>query len=68
MIGSAKGIDFNTFFIHMGGIVFAAYIGTILSLKFLFRKELSVKPYDVVFAEKDYITDKPTWNAPLAVL
>jgi Na+/H+ antiporter NhaD/arsenite permease-like protein len=68
MIGSAKGIDFNTFFIHMGGIVLAAYIGTILSLKFLFRKELSVKPHDVVFEEKDYITDKPTWNASLAVL
>ena len=68
MIGSAKGIDFNTFFIHMSGIVFSAYIGTIVALKFLFKKELSVIPHDVVFKDKDYITDKQTWNASLMVL
>jgi len=68
MIGSAKGIDFNTFFIHMSGIVFSAYIGTIVALKFLFKKELSVVPHDVVFKDKDYITDKQTWNASLMVL
>ena len=68
MIGSAKGIDFNTFFIHMSGIVLAAYIGIIVSLKFLFKKELAVKPEVVEFKKKDYITDKPTWNASLVVL
>ena len=68
MIGSAKGIDFNTFFIHMSGIVLAAYLGTIFALKFLFRKELAVKPEIVEFEVKDYITDKKTWNASLIVL
>ena len=68
MIGSAKGIDFNTFFIHMSGIVFAAYIGTILSLKFLFKKELAQKPENVEFENKDYIIDKSTWNSSLIVL
>ncbi|SFV65055.1 Arsenic efflux pump protein [hydrothermal vent metagenome] len=68
MIGSAKGIDFNTFFIHMSGIVFAAYLGTIFSLKFLFKKELSVVPEIVEFEKEDYIKDKMTWNASLAVV
>ena len=68
MIGSAKGIDFNTFFIHMGGVVLAAYIGTIFALKFLFRKELAQKPEVVEFENKEYITDKKTWNASLIVL
>ncbi len=68
MIGSAKGIDFNTFFLHMGGIVLAAYIGTIFTLKFLFRKELGIKPEAVEFKQKDYITDRKTWNASLIVL
>ncbi len=38
MIGSAKDISFNTFFYHMGGIVFVAWISILMTLKFLFRK------------------------------
>ncbi|MFM7121470.1 MAG: SLC13 family permease [Gammaproteobacteria bacterium] len=44
MIGSAKGIDFNTFFFHMGPMVFAAWAATLLALRVLFREELTVKP------------------------
>ena len=44
MIGSAKGIDFNTFLVHMGGMTFAAWITVLIMLRFLFRKELAVKP------------------------
>lgn len=67
MIGSAAGIDFNTFFIHMGGIVFCAWIAILLALKFLFRKELSVVPTGE-FTEDLPIKDEKTWNRALAVL
>ena len=70
MIGSAKGIDFNTFFLHMGGVVLIAYIATILSLKFLFKEELSQKPQNIDFLEntKNYIKDMATWRVSLSVL
>ena len=68
MIGSAKSIDFNTFFIHMGGVVFIAYIATILSLKFLFKKELSQKPQNIDFNSKNHIKDITTWRVSLGVL
>jgi len=44
MIGSAAGIGFNTFFYHIGGIVFVAWIATLFFMKVLFKKELSVTP------------------------
>jgi Na+/H+ antiporter NhaD/arsenite permease-like protein len=40
MIGSAAGIDFNRFLIHMGPIVLAAWIVTLGLLLVLFRAEL----------------------------
>jgi Na+/H+ antiporter NhaD/arsenite permease-like protein len=44
MIGSAKGIDFNTFLFHMGGMTFMAWITVLAMLRFLFRKQLAVVP------------------------
>jgi len=44
MIGSAKGIDFNTFLFHMGGMTFMAWITVLLMLRFLFRIQLAVVP------------------------
>lgn len=67
MIGSAKGIDFNTFFIHMGGVVFLAWLGTLLTLRVLFRKELAVKPQGE-FHEKTEFHDRKLWNQSLVVL
>lgn len=67
MIGSAAGIDFNTFFLHMGGIVFCAWIAILLALKLLFKKELSVTP-EGEFNEDLPIKDKKTWNNALYVL
>jgi Na+/H+ antiporter NhaD/arsenite permease-like protein len=40
MIGSAADIDFNRFLFHMGPIVFAAWVVTLLLLLVLFRAEL----------------------------
>ncbi len=68
MIGSAAGIDFNTFFLRMGGIVFVAWIATIFGLKFLFREQLSATPEKPDFPDTGMITDKKTWYAALGVL
>ncbi|MBL4821238.1 MAG: arsenic transporter [Gammaproteobacteria bacterium] len=68
MIGSAAGIDFNTFVIHMGGIVFVAWIATLFSLRYIFKEELAVKPTIPDFSEREKISDPRTWKAALAVL
>jgi len=67
MIGSAAGIDFNTFFLRMGGIVFAAWLSILIGLKFLFRNELSSTP-TAEFAEEIKIKDPRTWRASLIIL
>ena len=68
MIGSAAGIDFNSFLFHMVGIVFLAWIGTLIALKFLFRKELAVTPARASMEGTDGLKDKRTWYGALAVL
>lgn len=68
MIGSAADIDFNTFFIHMGGVVFLAWVVTLVSLKFLFKEKLSAIPETPQFREGSVIDDKKTWYGALAVL
>lgn len=67
MIGSAKGIDFNTFFIHMGGVVFVAWLSVILVLRYLFRKELSVVPTGE-YQDKQEFKDRKLWNQSVIVL
>ncbi len=67
MIGSANNIDFNTFFYHMGGIVFLAWVSILISLKFLFRKELAIKPEGEFTENPDY-HDRKLWNQCLGVL
>lgn len=68
MIGSAAGIDFNTFFYHMGPIVFAAWLTILVFLKYLFKKELSVTPEKLQMPKESLITDPWTWYASLVVL
>ena len=51
MIGSAFGIDFNTFLIHMGGIVLLAWLGTLTTLRVIFRKELNT-PAEGTFEDR----------------
>lgn len=67
MIGSAKGIDFNTFLIHMGGMTFMAWITVMFVLRFLFRKELAIVP-EGEFHEKNEYKDRKLWNQSLFVL
>jgi len=42
MIGSAAGIDFNTFILHMGPPVLLAWGAILLGLRYLFASELAV--------------------------
>ena len=67
MIGSAKGIDFNTFLVHMGGMTFAAWVTVLFMLRFLFRKQLAVKPQGEFHSKAEY-KDKKLWNQSLFVL
>jgi len=67
MIGSAANIDFNTFFMHMGPPVFIAWLVVLLSLKFIFRKELAGTP-DSAFHEHLEIKDPFIWKASLVIL
>jgi Na+/H+ antiporter NhaD/arsenite permease-like protein len=67
MIGSAKGIDFNTFFLHMGGLVFLAWIAILLTLRVLFFREMAIKP-DGAFQQQAEYRDRSLWNKCLAVL
>jgi len=68
MIGSAAHIDFNTFFLHMAPIVLVAYFATVLSLKYLFKKELSVVPQISDFTNREKIKDLKTWRSALIIL
>jgi len=68
MIGSAAHIDFNTFFLHMAPIVLVAYLATILSLKYLFKKELSVIPHISDFTNREKIKDLKTWRSALMIM
>lgn len=67
MIGSAKGIDFNTFVIHMGGMTFAAWMTLLFALRFLFRKWLAVEPQGEFHGKNEY-KDRKLWNQSLFVL
>ncbi len=68
MIGSAANIDFNSFLLHMGGIVLLAWLTILIMLKYLFKKELSETPFIPDFSKVAKIKDKSTWNASLIVL
>lgn len=52
----------------MGGIVFAAWVVTLITLRVLFNKNLSAVPQIPKFTTGSKIKDKKTWYAALAVL
>ena len=67
MIGSAVGISFMTFVEHLGIIVLAAWIGTLIALRFLCREELSKIPTGT-FEEEIPYKDKSLWLKACFVL
>jgi Na+/H+ antiporter NhaD/arsenite permease-like protein len=47
IIGSAAGFSFNDFLIHTFPIALAAWFVVLLTLRFIFRKELAVRPQHI---------------------
>ncbi|MCP5334289.1 MAG: ArsB/NhaD family transporter [Oceanospirillaceae bacterium] len=67
MIGSAAGIDFNTFLFHMGGLVFFAWLVIIIGLKWLFKSELAEK-VSGSFDDPHKIKNPKVWYAAMAIM
>jgi Na+/H+ antiporter NhaD/arsenite permease-like protein len=72
MIGSAAGIDFNAFIIHMGPTVAISFCISLLLLKFLFRNELKarINDRDGIMKENEYayLKDINTLKKSIGVL
>ena len=67
MIGSAAGISFNTFVVHMGPPVLLAWLSILLGMRFLFKKELTstiVQSFDQVVEYKN----RRLWHKSLFVM
>jgi Na+/H+ antiporter NhaD/arsenite permease-like protein len=67
MIGSAAGIDFNTFFIHMGPPVAIAWFAILVAMKYLFPKELSSRNTNK-FELSAHYKNKRLWQKSLVVM
>ncbi len=72
MIGSAAHFSFNDFLTHIAPIVFAAWFVTLLTLKFVFHKELKKKPENIEelmgMDEQEAMKDKKTLQKILVIL
>ena len=68
MIGSAFNIDFNTFVIHMGGMVLVAWLVVLVMLRYLFKEELAVIPHELDLTDREPLSDPKTWYGALGVL
>lgn len=67
MIGSAAGIDFNTFFLHMGLPVLFAWLGILVALKYLFKEELRAKIHQSFDQVVEY-KNKVLWYKSLVIM
>jgi Na+/H+ antiporter NhaD/arsenite permease-like protein len=68
MIGSAAGIDFNTFVLRMGGVVFVAWLAVLIAMRFAFREDLAVPGQEARFEAAQTLDDPRTWNIALGAL
>ena len=68
MIGSAAHIDFNTFFIHMGGVVLTAWIAILAALRWLCRRDLAKPSHGAVGEGRLVFKDRKLWYQSLLVL
>ncbi|MCX4029606.1 arsenic transporter [Endozoicomonas sp. SM1973] len=67
MIGSAAGISFNTFIIHMGPPVLLAWVGILIALRYLFANELSANVKHQFDHEVKY-KNKSLWQKCIFVM
>jgi Na+/H+ antiporter NhaD/arsenite permease-like protein len=72
LIGSAANIDFNSFIIYMGPTIAVVLVVSLFLFKFLFRRDLAQKPYDMDALlsqdETSLIKDKSNLKKSLIVL
>ena len=72
MIGSAAGIDFNTFLVHMGPTIGVSMIASLILFKVFFRKDLKMMPqnFEEIMSqdERSFIKDRPLLTKSLLVL
>ncbi|NDB91997.1 MAG: hypothetical protein EB167_04715 [Nitrososphaeria archaeon] len=72
MIGSAAGIDFNAFLIHMGPTIGVSLAASLILFKIFFRNELKTKPQNLEEImsqdERSFIKDRPLLIKSLLVL
>lgn len=72
MIGSAAGIDFNAFLIHMGPTIGISLAASLILFRIFFRNELKAKPQNLEEImsqdEKSFIKDRPLLIKSLLVL
>jgi Na+/H+ antiporter NhaD/arsenite permease-like protein len=72
MIGSATGIDFSTFILHMGPTIALSFGASLILLRLLFRKELSHRPQNLKELmsqdEASVLGDRATMKKALTVL
>jgi Na+/H+ antiporter NhaD/arsenite permease-like protein len=68
MIGSAAGIDFNTFVLRMGGVVFVAWVAVLIAMRFSFRQDLAEPGNEARFESERSLEDARTWRISLGAL
>ena len=68
MIGSAFGIDFNTFLIHMGWMVLVAWMVVLFMLRYIFKEELATEPQRLDLQDRVPLSDPRTWYGAIGVL
>lgn len=67
MIGSAAGISFNSFIVHMGPPVLLAWLSILLGMRVLFKKELT-SPIVHRFDQVVEYTNRRLWHKSLFVM
>jgi len=63
LIGSAAGFSFIDFLVHSLPIVLAAWFGALVLLRFLFRRELAIRPRNINAVMK--LSPSESLNAPV---
>lgn len=65
LIGSAAGLSFNDFLIHLAPIVAVSWIGAVITIRFLFKKDLTKKAHNIKALQ--LLDEKEALHNPVAV-
>lgn len=65
LIGSAAGFNFNDFLVRLTPIVAVAWLGAIVTIRFLFKKELTKKAHNIKALE--HLDENEALHNPVAV-